>query len=144
MRAMSSLYHPSAPAPRQHDLAKLIDSRLSRTSASSLGIAGCNPSGPVSLPTPSRTALLLASLHLPQQQAQLAGQTACKNIHFASSGQALPFINPSACNNRHQDLGSAATCSMLASNSPWQAPTPLSLHQTLCTELASPLGSHLN
>ena len=115
---MISLFQPSGSTPRQHDLAKLIDSCLSKTSASSLGIAGCNPSGPVSLPTPSRTALLLISLHLPQQQAQLAGQTACKNTPFGSSGQAFAFINPSVCNNRHHSCNSAATYSVLASNSP--------------------------
>ena len=90
------------------------------------------------------TALLPTSLPLPQQQALLDGQTACKTLPSAQLGQALPVINPSARIHRHQGLGSAAACCMLASNSPWRSPNSLSAPHTPCREMASPLGAHPN
>lgn len=135
-------FQTSGTVPSCYDLSKVMESGLPRTSASSLGIPGCNPSRPVDLRTPSHTALLPTSLPLPQQQALLDGQTACKTLPSAQLGQALPVINPSARIHRHRGLGSAAACCMLSSNSPWRSPDSLSARHTPCREMASPLGAH--
>ena len=72
IQGLRALFHSSGTAPRHHDLAKIMERGLPRTSGSSLGIPGCNPSGAVDIRTPRRTALLPTCLHLPQQQALLA------------------------------------------------------------------------
>jgi len=105
--------------------------------------AATSHQGPIDLCTSRCTALLPASLRPPQQWGQLTSQTPYKTLTLPEVGQGLSFINISECTNCHQDRGSAATCSMIAPNSPWHAPNPLSSCQMLCREVVWPLGTHL-
>jgi len=105
--------------------------------------AATSHQGPIDLCTSRRTALLPTSLRPPQQRGQLTSQTPCKTLTLPEVGHGLSFINTSECTNRHQDSGSAATCTMIAPSSPCHAPNPLSSCHVLCREMTWTLGTHL-